>query len=183
MKIINVNQQYFSTNTLSCPHGSPSPPPSKGGGGGGSRRPRSHSPHGGKKRDARNRLNEYAYDYAGPKCFADRIREEEIPKGLNFKLPGNQRPYDGSERPDVWIMDFFNAVRLIHGSANLACLLLQNYLVGPARIWLNDLPENSIWCWFDLKVAFEAHFRGTYKRPHTASDLQMCIQRKDETSR
>ena len=34
-----------------------------------------------------------------------------------------------------------------------------------------------------MKEAFEAHFRGTYKRPHTASDLQMCVQRKDETSR
>ena len=116
-------------------------------------------------------LNEYAYAYAGPKCFADRICEEEIPKGINLKLPGNQKPYDGSERPDIWIMDFFNAVRLVHGSPNLACLLIQNYLIGYAHIWLNDMPEKSIWCWFDLKEAFEAHFRGTYKRPHTASDL------------
>ena len=80
-------------------------------------------------------------------------------------------------------MDFFNAVRLVHGSPNLACLLIQNYLIGPARIWLNDLPEKSIFCWFDLKEAFEAHFKGTYKRPHTTSDMQMCVQKKDETSR
>ncbi|KAK1653921.1 hypothetical protein QYE76_071726 [Lolium multiflorum] len=46
---------------------------------------------------------------------------------------------------------------------------------GPARIWLSDLEKNSIFCWFDLKNAFEKHFRGTYKRPAMTSDLQACI--------
>ena len=55
-------------------------------------------------------LNEYAYEYSGPKCFAKRIREEEIPKGISLKLPGTQKPYDGTGRPYVWIMDFFNDV-------------------------------------------------------------------------
>ncbi|KAK1613649.1 hypothetical protein QYE76_019166 [Lolium multiflorum] len=50
-------------------------------------------------------------------------------------------------------------------------------------IWLSDLDKNSIFCWFDLKNAFEKHFRGTYKRPATISDLQACIQKKGETSR
>ncbi|KAK1643003.1 hypothetical protein QYE76_060808 [Lolium multiflorum] len=54
---------------------------------------------------------------------------------------------------------------------------------GPARILLSDLEKNSIFCWFDLKNAFEKHFRGTYKRPSTTSDLQACIQKKGETSR
>ncbi|KAK1677051.1 hypothetical protein QYE76_037899 [Lolium multiflorum] len=54
---------------------------------------------------------------------------------------------------------------------------------GPARIWLGDLEKNSIFCWFDLKNAFEKHFRGTYKRPATTSDLQACIQKKGETFR
>ncbi|KAK1651433.1 hypothetical protein QYE76_069238 [Lolium multiflorum] len=53
--------------------------------------------------------------------------------------------------------------------------------VQPDR--LSDLEKNSIFCWFDLKNAFEKHFRGTYKRPATASDLQACIQKKGETSR
>ncbi|KAK1682481.1 hypothetical protein QYE76_043329 [Lolium multiflorum] len=48
---------------------------------------------------------------------------------------------------------------------------------------LSDLEKNSIFCWFDLKNAFEKHFRGTYKRPATTSDLQACIQKKGETSR
>jgi hypothetical protein len=49
--------------------------------------------------------------------------------------------------------------------------MLKLYLVGPARTWLSDLPEKSIFCWFDLKIAFEGHLSGTYKRPSTASDL------------
>ncbi|KAK1617067.1 hypothetical protein QYE76_022584 [Lolium multiflorum] len=61
--------------------------------------------------------------------------------------------------------------------------MLQLYLIGPARVWLSDLEQNTIFCWFDLKKAFENHFRGTYKRPATTSDLQACIQKKGETSR
>ncbi|KAK1632921.1 hypothetical protein QYE76_007236 [Lolium multiflorum] len=56
--------------------------------------------------------------------------------------------------------------------------MLQLYLIGPARVWLSDLEENTIFCWLDLKKAFENHFRGTYKRPATTSDLQACIQRR-----
>ncbi|KAK1594275.1 hypothetical protein QYE76_048316 [Lolium multiflorum] len=51
-----------------------------------------------------------------------------------------------------------------------------------ARVWLSDLEENTIFCWFDLKKAFENHFRGTYKTPATTSDLQACIQKKAITA-
>ncbi|KAK1669257.1 hypothetical protein QYE76_057416 [Lolium multiflorum] len=102
---------------------------------------------------------------------------------MNLKLPGNLKHYDGTERPDTWIEDYYNAVTFAGGTPNIACRMLQLYLVGPARIWLSDLEKNSIFCWFDLKNAFEKHFRGTYKRPATTSDLQACIQKKGETSR
>ncbi|KAK1574217.1 hypothetical protein QYE76_016814 [Lolium multiflorum] len=168
------------------PRRSPSPPPSGGdggGGGGGGRRSRSRSKsprHG--SRDARERLNEYRTDYIGPKCFGRMIREEPKPRS-SLKLPGNLKHYDGTERPDTWIEDYYNAVTFAGGTPNIACRMLQLYLVGPARIWLSDLEKNTIFCWFDLKTAFEKHFRGTYKRPATASDLQACIQKKGESSR
>ncbi|KAK1648320.1 hypothetical protein QYE76_066125 [Lolium multiflorum] len=154
-----------------------------GGGGGGGRRSRSRSKsprHG--SRDARERLNEYRTDYIGPKCFGRMIREEPKPRS-SLKLPGNLKHYDGTERPDTWIEDYYNAVTFAGGTPNIACRMLQLYLVGPARIWLSDLEKNTIFCWFDLKTAFEKHFRGTYKRPATASDLQACIQKKGESSR
>ncbi|KAK1609429.1 hypothetical protein QYE76_033102 [Lolium multiflorum] len=166
------------------PRRSPSPPPSGGGGGGGGgngrrSRSRSKSPRHG-SRDARDRLNEYRTDYIGPKCFGRMIREEPKPR-MNLKLPGNLKHYDGTERPDP-DRDYYNVVTF-GGTPNIACRMLQLYLVGPARIWLSDLEKNSIFCWFDLKNAFEKHFRGTYKRPATTSDLQACIQKKGETSR
>ncbi|KAK1631039.1 hypothetical protein QYE76_005354 [Lolium multiflorum] len=80
---------------------------------------------------------------------------------MNLKLPGNLKHYDGTERPDTWIEDYYNAVTFAGGTPNIACRMLQLYLVGPARIWLSDLEKNSIFCWFDLKTAFEKHFRGT----------------------
>ncbi|KAK1619547.1 hypothetical protein QYE76_025064 [Lolium multiflorum] len=167
------------------PRRSPSPPSGGGGGGGGGNgrrsRSRSKSPRHG-SRDARDRLNEYRTDYIGPKCFGRMIREEPKPRS-SLKLPGNLKHYDGTERPDTWIEDYYNAVTFAGGTPNIACRMLQLYLVGPARIWLSDLEKNSIFCWFDLKTAFEKHFRGTYKRPATASDLQACIQKKGETSR
>ncbi|KAK1607004.1 hypothetical protein QYE76_030677 [Lolium multiflorum] len=101
---------------------------------------------------------------------------------MNLKLPGNLKHYDGNERPDTWIEDYYNVVTFAE-ELNIARRMLQLYLVGPARIWLSDLEKNSIVCWFDLKNAFEKHFRGTYKRPATTSDLQACIQKKGETSR
>ncbi|KAK1667585.1 hypothetical protein QYE76_055744 [Lolium multiflorum] len=170
---------------LQPPRRSPSPPPwrrRRSGGGGRRSRSRSKSPGGG-PRDARERLNEYRSDYIGPRCFGRMIREEPKPRSLNLKLPGNLKHYDGSERPDTWIEDYYNAVTFAGGTPNIACRMLQLYLIGPARVWLSDLEENTIFCWFDLKKAFENHFRGTYKRPATTSDLQACIQKKGETSR
>jgi hypothetical protein len=108
------------------PHGSPSPPPSKGGGGGGRRsRSRSESPgHRRNSRDAQERLNEYNISYIGPKSFWKRIREEATPKGLSLKLPRNLKHYDGKERPDTWIDDYFNAVNFAGGTPNMACRML-----------------------------------------------------------
>ncbi|KAK1632276.1 hypothetical protein QYE76_006591 [Lolium multiflorum] len=131
------------------PRRSPSPPPSGGGGGGGGgngrrSRSRSKSPRHG-SRDARDRLNEYRTDYIGPKCFGRMIREEPKPR-MNLKLPGNLKHYDGTERPDTWIEDYYNAVTFAGGTPNIACRMLQLYLVGPARIWLSDLEKNSIFC-------------------------------------
>ncbi|KAK1682827.1 hypothetical protein QYE76_043675 [Lolium multiflorum] len=167
------------------PRRSPSPPPSVGGGGGGGgRRSRSRSKTPGSgSRDARERLNEYRSDYIGPKCFGRMIREEPKPRSLSLKLPGNLKHYDSSERPDTWIEDYYNAVTFVGGTPNIPCRMLRLYLIGPARVWLSDLEKNSIFCWFLLKNAFENHFRGTYKRPATTSDLHACIQKKGETSR
>jgi hypothetical protein len=54
----------------------------------------------------------------GPKCFGKRIHEEETPKDLNLKPPRNLKHYDGRERPDTWIDDYFNAANFVGGTPN-----------------------------------------------------------------
>ncbi|KAK1641700.1 hypothetical protein QYE76_059505 [Lolium multiflorum] len=81
----------------------------------------------GRPRDARERLNEYRTDYIGPKCFGRMIREEPKPRS-SLKLPGNLKHYDGTERPDTWIEDYYNAVTFAGGTPNIACRMLQLYL-------------------------------------------------------
>jgi len=168
------------------PHRSPSPPSSKGGDGGKdpARSGRSHHApprQDGKQRyDAREHITNRSI-YVGPRCFGHCIREEETPKGI--KLAGNLKAYNGVEKPNTWLQDFFGAVQFAGGTPGNACRLLPLYLTGPARQWLADLPEKSIHNWFDLEDAFNHNFEGTYKRPYTAGDLQRCIQKKEESSR
>jgi hypothetical protein len=71
---------------------------------------------------------------------------KKTPKGPSLKLPRNLKHYDGKERPDTWIDYYYNAMDFSGGNPNIACHMLQLYLAGPAREWLNDLLENSIFC-------------------------------------
>ena len=56
-------------------------------------------------------------------------------------------------------------------------------LKGPARHWLNSLPENSIGSWEDLEEAFLDNFQGTYVRPPDADDLSHIVQQPGESAR
>ena len=56
-------------------------------------------------------------------------------------------------------------------------------LKGPARYWLNCLPENSIGSWEDLEDAFRDNFQGTYVRPPDADDLSHIVQQPRESAR
>jgi hypothetical protein len=56
-------------------------------------------------------------------------------------------------------------------------------LKGPARHWLNSLPQNSIGSWEDLEEAFLDNFQGTYVRPPDADDLSHIVQQPGESAR
>jgi hypothetical protein len=76
--------------------------------------------------------------------------------------------YDGREKPNTCLEDFYGAVLFAGATPNLACGMLQLYLTGLARQWLADLPESSIHNSFDLRQAINQNFEGTYKQPYTA---------------
>ena len=56
-------------------------------------------------------------------------------------------------------------------------------LKGPARHWLQSLPESSIGSWEEVEDAFQANFQGTYVRPLDADDLSHITQQPKESAR
>jgi hypothetical protein len=61
--------------------------------------------------------------------------------------------------------------------------IIPSFLVGPARIWLNNLPKGSINGWLDFEEAFVSNFTSTYRRPNRPQQLALCQQRDNETDR
>ena len=90
------------------------------------------------------------------------LMDHEFPEG--FK-PVNIESYDGTTDPAVWIEDFLLHIHMARGDDLHAIKYLPLKLKGPARHWLNSLPENSIGSWEELEAAFCDNFQGTYVRP------------------
>ena len=82
--------------------------------------------------------------------------EHEFLEG--FK-PVNIKLYDGTTDPVVWIEDFLLHIHMARGDDLHAIKYLPLKLKGPARHWLNSLPENSIGSWEDLEDAFRDNLR------------------------
>ena len=72
---------------------------------------------------------------------------------------------------------------MAHGDDLHAIKYLPVKLKGPARYWLNSLPENSIGSWEDLEDAFRDNFQGTYVQPPDADDLSHIVQQTRESAR
>ena len=56
-------------------------------------------------------------------------------------------------------------------------------LEGPARIWLNNLPEGSVNGRVGFRKMFISNFSSTYKRPNRPQVLMDCKQMQHETDR
>ena len=106
--------------------------------------------------------------------------EQQFPKG--FK-PVNIESYDGMTYPAVWIEDFLFHIHLACGEDLHAIKYHPLKLKGPARHWLNSLPENSIGSWKDLEDAFRDNFQGTYVRPPDVGDISHIVLRPGESAR
>jgi hypothetical protein len=50
----------------------------------------------------------------GAPCFTQRVRRTQVPKG--FKLPHDQQKYNGSQEPELWLLDYLHAVKILGGS-------------------------------------------------------------------
>ena len=106
--------------------------------------------------------------------------EHQFPEG--FK-PVNIESYDGTTDSAVWIEDFLLHIHMARGDDLHTIKYLPLKLKGPARHWLNNLPENSIGSWEDLEDAFGDNFQGTYVRPPDTDDLSHIVQQPGESAR
>jgi hypothetical protein len=150
-----------------------------------------------RKEDARNiiaqaRVNNSCYAWRkenyeddekemGALCFTRRVRKTRVPKG--FKLPHDQKKYDGSQEPTLWLSDYLQAVQILGGTRAIAMQSLQLHLIGAARSWLNTLPNDSIGSWGELESQFARNFCSTYKRPASLEEVKSCRKGRDETLR
>ncbi|KAK1680935.1 hypothetical protein QYE76_041783 [Lolium multiflorum] len=135
--------------------------------------------------DARDRLDRLVESRiaeeegpAGPKCFGPRIANEPMIDG--FQLPRDTPKYDGTAKPEDWLLDYSTAVGIARGNKRWA-VRYSPLMVGSARTWLNNLPAGSINGWLDFEEAFISNFTGTYRRPGRPQQLEMCKQGPDET--
>ena len=120
-------------------------------------------------------------DDVGPPCFGPRIRDEPFPKG--FSLPRDTPKYNGSVKPEDWLLDYSTAVRIANGNRRVAVKYVPLMLQGTARTWLNSLKPYSINSWLDFTEAFICNFTSTYKRAPKPRQLSLCVQGPSESTR
>jgi hypothetical protein len=116
---------------------------------------------------------------------------KEEPPVRNFQLPRDTKTYDGTTKPEDWLADYVTAVYIAVGGGTVtgggnrrwAVRIVPSFLVGPARIWLNNFPAGSINGWLDFEKAFVSNFSSTYRRPNRPQQLALCVQRSNETDR
>mgnify|MGYP005979871687 CR=1 FL=1 len=101
----------------------------------------------------------------------------------NFQLARGTKTYNGSTKPQDWLIDYATAVKIAGGNLRWEVRYVPQMLEGPARVWLNNLPAGSINCWLDFEEMFVSNFTSTYKRPNRPQQLAMCKQRPNETDR
>ena len=93
------------------------------------------------------------------------------------------KSYNGTTKPEDWLENYVTAVDIAGGNRRWAVRYIPQMLEGAARLWLNNLPENSIEHWLDFSDAFITNFTSTYKRPNRPQQLAACRQRDNETDR
>jgi hypothetical protein len=117
----------------------------------------------------------------GASCFTHRVRTTPVPKG--FRLPHDQRKYDGSQEPQSWLSDYLQAVKILGGTKETAMQSLQLHLTSAARSWLSKLEKGTIENWEELTKQFTSNFKSTYKRPASIEEVKACVHQHNETLR
>ncbi|GKA29073.1 reverse transcriptase domain-containing protein [Tanacetum coccineum] len=83
--------------------------------------------------------------------FTPRIRYFDFPK---TRMPSHIKTYDISEDPEDHLKIFQAAAKTERWAMPTWCHMFNSTLTGNARVWFDDLPQESIDSYDDLKKAF-----------------------------
>ncbi|GKC57517.1 reverse transcriptase domain-containing protein [Tanacetum coccineum] len=112
--------------------------------------------------------------------FTPRIRYFDFPK---TRMPSHIKTYDGSEDPEDHLKIFQAAAKTERWAMPTWCHIFNSTLTGNARVWFDDLPDESIDSYDDLKKSFLENYLQQKKYIKDPIELHNIKQRDGESTK
>ncbi|GJT17813.1 reverse transcriptase domain-containing protein [Tanacetum coccineum] len=111
--------------------------------------------------------------------FTPRIRYFDFPK---TRMPSHIKTYDGSEDPEDHLKIIQAAAKTERWAMPTWCHMFNSTLTGNARVWFDDLPQESIDSYDDLKKAFLENYLQQKKCIKDPVEIHNIKQRDGEST-
>nr|GEW61950.1 reverse transcriptase domain-containing protein [Tanacetum cinerariifolium] len=113
----------------------------------------------------------------------DQRRRSQVGRRTTYLSYGHIKTYDGSEDPEDHIKIFQAATKTEQWAMPTWCHMFNSTLTGIARVWLDDLPTESIDKYDDLKKAFLENYFQQKKCIKDPIKLHNIKQRDGESTK
>jgi hypothetical protein len=109
---------------------------------------------------------------AGVGCaaLADHLRAATWPSKFR---PHLSEKYDGTSNPSEFLQVYVTAITAAGGDTTVMATYFHVALSGPARTWLMNLAQGSIYSWEELCVRFVANFASAYQQHGVEAHLHV----------
>jgi hypothetical protein len=99
---------------------------------------------------------------AGVGCaaLADHLCAASWPPKFRSHLP---EKYDGTSNPSEFLQVYVTATTAVGGNTTVMATYFHVALSGPARTWLMNLTQGSVYSWEELCARFVANFASAYQ--------------------
>ena len=125
-----------------------------------------------------NHVDDLVYRIDSP--FIVSITSHPLPS--KFKMP-TLDSYDGTRDPYDHIATFKTTMHLQVVPDEIMCRAFPTTLKGPARVWFNKLPPNTITSFQELSKLFISNFVGGQRQKHSLSSVLNIKQGENESLR
>ncbi|GKD89052.1 reverse transcriptase domain-containing protein, partial [Tanacetum coccineum] len=111
--------------------------------------------------------------------FTPRIRYFDF---LKTRMPSHIKTYDGSEDPKDHLKIFQEAAKTERWAMPTWCRMFNSTFIINARVWFDDLPQESIDSYDDLKKAFLENYLQQEKCIKDLVEIHNIKQRDEEST-